>query len=44
MPTFTFILSMERELEKQIYQALKGPVVEAILKTSKNLNEEISFR
>lgn len=36
MPTFTPTLPLERELGKQIYQALQGPVVETILKTAKD--------
>lgn len=32
MPNFTPTLLLERELGKQIYQALHGPVVETILK------------
>lgn len=36
MPTFTPILPLERELGKQIYKALQGPVVETILKTAKD--------
>lgn len=32
MPTFNPTLPLERELGKQIYQALQGPVVETILK------------
>ena len=36
MPAFNPTLPMERELGKQIYQALQGPVVETILKTAKD--------
>jgi len=36
MPTFNPTLPLERELGKQIYQALQGPVVETILKTAKD--------
>lgn len=36
MPTFTPTLPLERELGKQIYQALQGSVVETILKTAKD--------
>lgn len=35
MEVFTPTLPLERELGKQIYQALQGPVVETILKTAK---------
>ena len=34
--TFTPTLPLERELGKQIYQALQGPVVETILKSAKD--------
>ena len=34
--TFTPTLPLERELGKQIYQALQGPVVETILQTAKD--------
>lgn len=36
MPPFNPSLPLERELGKQIYQALQGPVVETILKTAKD--------
>lgn len=36
MPTFNPTLPLERELGKQIYQALQGPVVETILQTAKD--------
>ena len=36
MPTFNPTLPLERELGKQIYQALQGSVVETILKTAKD--------
>ena len=36
MPTFNPTLPLERELGKQIYQALQGPVVETILKSAKD--------
>lgn len=36
MPTFNPALPLERELGKQIYQALQGAVVETILKTAKD--------
>lgn len=36
MSTFTPTLPLERELGKQIYQALQGSVVETILKTAKD--------
>lgn len=36
MPTINPTLSLERELGKQIYQALQGPVVETILKSAKD--------
>ena len=36
MPTLTPTLPLERELGKQIYQALQGSVVETILKTAKD--------
>ena len=40
MPTFTPTLPLERELGKQIYQALQGPLVETILKTAKDIAED----
>ena len=36
MPTFNPTLPLERELGKQIYQALQGPVVETILQSAKD--------
>lgn len=36
MPSFNPTLPLERELGKQIYQALQGPVVETILKSAKD--------
>lgn len=36
MPTFNPTLPLERELGKQIYQALQGPVVKTILQTAKD--------
>ena len=36
MPTLNPTLPQERELGQQIFQALQGPVVEAILKTAKD--------
>lgn len=36
MTAFNSTLPLERELGKQIYQALQGPVVETILKTAKD--------
>lgn len=36
MPTINLTLPLERELGKQIYQALQGPVVETILNSAKD--------
>lgn len=42
--TFNPKLPLERELGKQIYQALQGPVVEAILKTAKDSSGDEYWR
>ena len=44
MPTFNPTLPLERELGKQIYQALQGPVVETILKTAKDGSSDDYWR
>ena len=44
MPNFNPTIPLERELGKQIYQALQGPVVEAILKTAKDSSGDDYWR
>lgn len=44
MPTFTPTLPLERELGKQIYQALQGPVVETIHKAAKDSSGDDYWR
>ena len=44
MPSFNPTLPLERELGKQIYQALQGPVVETILKSAKDGSDDDYWR